>query len=168
MWRVEGVNSQVCRAPEGLHRWEVASEHLHVKENKTKVLQKQSSEVFEVNWNAQLKPPCCLSLTALPLFTISREAAGAAAQTRQDGKTSAVVLVVPPDHSPSAPQAATWGMGHPLAHHPFPSKSGGDLPWVSMGWVLMRFAQLCPKALSGLMLSVQIYKLDAQSDWAKW
>lgn len=49
MWREEGVDSQVCSAPKGLPRQEGASEHLHVEENKTKALQKQSSEVFEVN-----------------------------------------------------------------------------------------------------------------------
>lgn len=34
---------------------------------------------------------------------------------------------------------------------------GGDLPWLSMGWVFMSCVQCCPNALSGLMLSVQIW-----------
>lgn len=32
----------------------------------------------------------------------------------------------------------------------------------------MSCVQCCPKRLSSLLLSAQIYKLDAECDWANW
>lgn len=32
----------------------------------------------------------------------------------------------------------------------------------------MSHVQYCPKRLSSLLLSVQMYKLDAQCEWANW